>query len=211
MTRAAARETVDGVRFASVGEAERFAALRDRCRAIGVSLETTATSDRLVCVWRRGGRRSVEAFAIRRAKVASGRTGKYNARRVEIDGVWFDSEAEGRRYLELKALQAAGEIVGPIELQPVFEIVSNGQRVGEYRADFRYLCRRRGRRIVEDVKGFKTAVYKLKKKLVEALHGIEIVEVGGKVAKRGRRSGQKTSGVIVRLPQIYTAGRRVSR
>jgi len=55
--------------------------------------------------------------------------------------------------------------------------VVKDRKVGEYRADFRYVEARTGKLIIEDVKGVKTAVYRLKKKLFEALYGIEITEV----------------------------------
>jgi len=47
--------------------------------------------------------------------------------------------------------------------------------IGSYRADFTYV-NEDGQPIVEDVKGFRTPVYRLKKKLMRALYGIEILE-----------------------------------
>lgn len=110
---------------------------------------------------------------------------KYHARRTEIDGITFDSAAEARRYGELKLMQAAGEIAG-LELQPSFRIDVNGQHICTYKADFRYLdgavlmtdgANGYTKTVYEDVKGMRTPVYRLKKKLVEALYGIEIIEV----------------------------------
>jgi hypothetical protein len=98
---------------------------------------------------------------------------KYNAIRTTIDGITFDSRAEGRRYQELRLLASAGEIAD-IELQPKYPLVVNGVNCGHYKADFRYKVA--GVLIVEDVKGVKTPVYQLKKKLVKALYGIEILE-----------------------------------
>jgi hypothetical protein len=99
---------------------------------------------------------------------------KYNARKTEVDSHTFDSLAESRRYSELKLLEKAGEISG-LELQPRYPIVVNGVKVCEYRADFRYFDR--GQQVVEDVKGFRTDVYQLKKKLVKACYLIDIMEV----------------------------------
>jgi hypothetical protein len=48
--------------------------------------------------------------------------------------------------------------------------------IGRYEADFAYVDRQ-GVTHVEDVKGIKTAVYALKKRLVEALWGIAVEEV----------------------------------
>ena len=99
---------------------------------------------------------------------------KYRAKSITIDGFFFPSLKEGRRYMDLKILLRAGKI-SELVRQPVFEIVMNGIKCGEYWADFGYL--ENGQRKVEDVKGFKTDVYKLKKKLVEAQYGIQIIEV----------------------------------
>ena len=81
----------------------------------------------------------------------------------------FDSKKEAKRYLELKMLEKAGKIKN-LKLQPVFLLQEGFYYQGEairqitYRADFEYV-NEKGERVVEDVKGFKTDVYKLKKKL----------------------------------------------
>lgn len=98
---------------------------------------------------------------------------KYRAKRTEVDGITFASRMEAQRYTELRALEQAGEISG-LELQPRYDLVVNGVKIGRYVADFRY--REDGRLVVEDVKGVKTALYRLKKKLVRALYGIEVRE-----------------------------------
>src|SRR3990167_6691075 len=99
---------------------------------------------------------------------------KYHARRTEVDGITFDSLAEARRYGELKLLQAAGEI-GHILVHPHWDIVVNGAKVCRYEADFEYTdTRHDGKKTVEDVNGVKTPIYRLKKKLMAAVHGIEI-------------------------------------
>ena len=108
------------------------------------------------------------------------RRNKYNAKKVRYDGITFDSEAEGLRYLVLKSLEKAGEI-SQLELQPKFKIIinnapvkySNG-RIMTYKADFSYI--ENGQRITEDVKGFKTRDYKIKKALVEHIYRIRIRE-----------------------------------
>ena len=95
---------------------------------------------------------------------------KYRAVRTFCAGRWFDSKAEVNRYLELLVMGEAG-LVTNLELQPWWSI----HGVAKYRADFAYDFN--GERIIEDVKGVRTAVYALKKKLVEAEHGIVILEV----------------------------------
>lgn len=110
---------------------------------------------------------------------------KFNARRVVVDGHTFDSEAEGRRYAALAALERAGKIAG-LELQPRFDCVVAGVKICVYVADFRY--RRDGAAVVEDVKGVRTAVYCLKRKLAEACHpGLVITEIPASRAGRPRR------------------------
>lgn len=99
-----------------------------------------------------------------------GRSGKYNASKVVIDGHRFDSRREAARYETLKQLEAAGKIA-QLELQPRFELVpafrcqGEAVRKMEYVADFRYLDYERGGLVVEDVKGFKTPEYKVKIKI----------------------------------------------
>lgn len=101
---------------------------------------------------------------------------KYKACKTEVDGKVFDSKKEATRYGELKLLER-GNAIDLLELQPQFEVVVNGVLVCKYRGDFRYRDRKDGALIVEDVKGMRTPLYRLKKKLVEAQYGIRIVEI----------------------------------
>ncbi len=99
---------------------------------------------------------------------------KYRNIPTTIDGVTFASKKEARRYQELKLMQKANAIT-ELTLQPVFPIEVNGQKICKYLADFQY--RENGELVVEDAKGVLTPAYRLKKKLVKALHGIEVKEV----------------------------------
>jgi len=100
---------------------------------------------------------------------------KYKAVKTEVDGIMFDSKREAARYMELRLLERAGEIKN-LELQPAFECRIDGKKICTYKADFRYFTAKEC--VVEDVKGMKTPVYRLKKKLVEALFpGVKIQEV----------------------------------
>ncbi len=101
---------------------------------------------------------------------------KYRAKRTTVDGIVFASKKEAKRYGELKLLEKSGKISN-LRLQPVFPMWVKGCNVGTYKADFQYFCAHHCREIVEDVKGYRTPVYRLKKKIVEALYGIEIQEV----------------------------------
>jgi len=93
---------------------------------------------------------------------------KFNAQPTIVDGIRFDSQAEARRYAQLKALQAAGAISGlkvhpKYLLQPGFTHGKTTERAITYEGDFEY--REAGAVIVEDVKGMETDVFKLKRKL----------------------------------------------
>ena len=104
---------------------------------------------------------------------------KFLNKPTTVDGITFDSAKEARRYAELLILERAGEIKA-LERQPVFRIVINGVKVCKYVGDFGYVTRA-GKAVVEDVKSPFTAklpVYRLKKKLMLACEGVEIMEVG---------------------------------
>lgn len=97
---------------------------------------------------------------------------KYLNLKVEIDGRTFDSKKEARRYIELRALQTAGEITH-LHCQVAFEL-----SVCKYIADFTYT--RNGQLVVEDVKSAytrKLQVYRQKKKMMKLELNIEIQEV----------------------------------
>lgn len=102
------------------------------------------------------------------------RISKYRAVKTVVDGITFDSKAEARRYRELKLLEDSG-FIRRLELQPEFVFELDGKPIFKYRADFRYF--EGGTRIVEDVKGVRTDVYRLKKKLIEAAFNVRITEV----------------------------------
>ena len=131
---------------------------------------------------------------------------KYGAVKTTVDGFTFDSKKEARRYAELLLLMKAGE-VRQIVLQPVFDLFVHEltvaarfkriaarlkrqrdpikpTKVGTYVADFQYeekglsACENeRWHKVIEDVKGVKTPLYRWKKKHVEAQYGIQIREV----------------------------------
>lgn len=91
---------------------------------------------------------------------------KYHNQKTTIDGIVFASKKEAKRYTVLRSLQEGGYIRG-LELQVPFELVpkGNGERAVKYIADFVYYDIEKQVSIVEDVKGYKTDVYKLKRKL----------------------------------------------
>lgn len=104
---------------------------------------------------------------------------KYRNEPIVIDGFRFDSKKESRRYGELLIRERAGEIENLV-LQPRFPIEIAGILVCTYVADFQYLDRQTGDTVVEDVKSpaSRTRAYLIKRKLMRAVHGIEIMEIG---------------------------------
>lgn len=93
-----------------------------------------------------------------------------------IDNISFASMKEGERYLILRSRLRRSQIAS-LDLQPSYEVNIKNKKICVYRADFRYWDCVSGERVVEDVKGFKTPVYRLKKKLVEAIYDIKITEI----------------------------------
>jgi hypothetical protein len=99
---------------------------------------------------------------------------KYGNVPVRVDGEVLDSQAEARRYGELLLLERAGEI-GGLLVHPDFDLTVNGVKVATYVADFAYWDR--GRFVVEDVKGVRTPLYKLKVRMLAAERGIVVREI----------------------------------
>lgn len=102
---------------------------------------------------------------------APGKPSKYGNVRTEVDGITFDSAREAREYAILKLLAQSGDITDLV-LQPRFPLQDSGtgavtglqRRPVVYVADFAYTDRQ-GRRVVVDVKGFRTKEYRIKVKL----------------------------------------------
>lgn len=102
---------------------------------------------------------------------------KFRNKKTEVEGIKFDSLKEANRFRFLRQQQIEGRIKG-LKLQHKFEFVVNGERVCSYIADFTYTSNEAGF-IVEDVKSEFTRrqpVYRIKKKLMKAVFGIEILE-----------------------------------
>lgn len=92
---------------------------------------------------------------------------KYHAQPTVVDGHRFASKKEANRFCELRLLQRAGQI-SKLKLQPVYPIFVASTHVFDYVADFQY---EEGAAIItEDVKGYKTDVYRIKKKCFQAMY-----------------------------------------
>lgn len=103
------------------------------------------------------------------------RRSKFGNRKVEVDGLKFDSAKEAKRWKELQLLERAGQIYG-LQRQCRYNLIVNGQKVCAYVADFTYNEGPQDALVVEDCKGFLTPEYKLKRKLMKACYDIEIRE-----------------------------------
>ena len=99
-----------------------------------------------------------------------GRRSKFNARRVSIDGITFDSKREGNYYLQLKQARGSGELLYFLVHAPIH--LPGGVR---YVCDFVEFWKT-GQVVFRDVKGHRTRLYLTKKKMIEALYGIQIQE-----------------------------------
>ena len=99
---------------------------------------------------------------------------KYHAAPTSIDGLRFDSKAEAGRYVDLRLLQKAGEIVFFLRQVP-FDLPGGVK----YKADFMIFWAD-GSVTVEDVKGYDTPQSRLKRRQVEALYPVTIELVKGR-------------------------------
>src|SRR3989304_1189742 len=112
------------------------------------------------------------------AKLILKRRSKYRNVRARVDGITFDSKREAARWLVLKAMEKAGEIIY-LARQVKYLLAVNGVKITTYVADFKYWRSTDavvGPAVVEDVKGVRTEVYRLKKLLMKAIYRIEIKE-----------------------------------
>lgn len=122
---------------------------------------------------------------------------KYYSKKVEVNGIVFDSKKEAKRYSELLLLEKAG-VIRDLQRQVKFVLIpaqnevferygkkgqrlKDGQRCIEkecaYISDFVYRYTTSNVKVVEDTKGFRTKDYIIKRKLMLWVHGIRIKEV----------------------------------
>jgi hypothetical protein len=94
---------------------------------------------------------------------------KYHARKVQLGGLTFDSQAEAARWQELELLQRAG-VISALRFHPRYVLqeaftAAGGEHIRElsYEADSEYV--EQGRMVTEDVKGVVTQEFAIKRKL----------------------------------------------
>ena len=112
------------------------------------------------------------------------RRSKYGAVKTVSGGIKFDSKAEAARHSVLRLMECAG-VISDLKLQVKYDIKINGTQVCTYKADFVYT--ENGKEVVEDVKGMKTPVYNLKKKMMRAAFGVIIFETGATKKSRSKK------------------------
>ncbi len=101
---------------------------------------------------------------------------KHNNQKIKYDGFVFDSLKEAKRWQELQTLAKSGEIIS-LTRQNRIPCVINGHKVFTYVADFHYKCLIQNKWIIEDSKGWKTPIYKLKMKVLKACYpDFEVLE-----------------------------------
>lgn len=127
------------------------------------------------------------------------KTSKYLAKKVEVDGITFDSKKEARRWCVLKGMEESGEISDlrrqvkfiliPAQREPDTVGARGGiirgkviERELAYIADFAYFDNATEKTIVEDVKsgyrdGANYRIYVIKRKLLYERFGIRVKEV----------------------------------
>ncbi len=105
---------------------------------------------------------------------------KYRNKKCEFEGMSFDSQAELRRYHELRTMERAG-LITALERQVVYILAPAVRIQGrmrppmKYIADYRYVEIASGKQIINDVKGKLDRAYIIKRHLMAAM-GFEILE-----------------------------------
>lgn len=105
---------------------------------------------------------------------------KYNNQKIRVGGEVFDSKREYNRWCELRLLERSG-IICNLQRQVKFRLIDSQktpertERPCDYIADFVYY-ENDGSRVVEDCKGMRTDVYKIKRKLMLEKYNISIKE-----------------------------------
>lgn len=105
-------------------------------------------------------------------------------RKQELDGILFDSKREASTYLKLKMQEQAG-LIKDLVVNASFtrthkikyQLRFDGWAQEWYEPDFEWTDVKTGEKITADAKGYKTDVYKKKKRLMKKIYGIEIVEL----------------------------------
>ena len=99
------------------------------------------------------------------------KTNKYKAEKVKTKQGTFDSKGEWKRWKYLVGLEK-NDVIQNLQRQVSYSLDVNGHHICRYVADavFDY----KGVTYVEDFKGVLTNTFRLKRKLMMAVHGIDV-------------------------------------
>ncbi len=121
-----------------------------------------------------------QAYAERRLKTEQRAKQKYGNQKIEIDGILFDSKAEARYWSYLKIRVKAG-VISNLQRQVIYELAPSVVIGGRKRPPLRYIADfvwdEEGRSVIADVKGVAPDSYRIKRHLMKAIHGIDILEI----------------------------------
>lgn len=113
-------------------------------------------------------------------RVATSGTSKYRNTKCTVDGESYRSKREAQRHRTLMVMQRGG-LIADLQREVPFVLAQSVRFAAKratpalrYFADFVYT--QDGQRVVEDCKGLRTEGYRIKRHLMLALHGIEILE-----------------------------------
>ena len=106
---------------------------------------------------------------------------KYHNKKAEYKGIKFDSMKEMSWYIKYELMEKSGLIKDlqrqvKFELQPSFKLNGKTIRAINYYADIAYKDKDDKLHVI-DIKGMRTEVYKLKKKMMAYKYNIEIEEI----------------------------------
>lgn len=101
---------------------------------------------------------------------------KYGNKKTMVGDIQFDSNKEANHYRYLLIQQKIGKI-GFLQRQVEYELNEGGAFSFKYISDFEYLDMVTGKKVVVDVKGFRTREYLKKRRLMKKVHGITIKEI----------------------------------
>ena len=110
------------------------------------------------------------------------KTNKYHNKKVFYGDILFDSQKECNYFYKLKLMEQVG-MIKELKRQVPFELIPSYKRNGktirkmQYIADFTYITTEDNKLHIVDTKGYRTEVYKLKKKLFEYKYNMEIEEI----------------------------------
>lgn len=97
---------------------------------------------------------------------------KYKNKRVDRGGQVFDSKREASDYDGLAMLERGG-VIRDLKRQVTIPLIVNGVTITRYRADFTYIKVSTGKTVIHETKGFWTDLFRIKWKLLQAIHGDE--------------------------------------